>query len=66
VFDLKGNHSKEWSQERWSVPTNGKTVPCDDIDVFKQGFPTVDEADEKMNNEDLTEEEYLQRKVLFQ
>ena len=59
MFDLKGNHSKEWSQERWSVPTNGKTVPCEDIDVFKQGFPTVDEADEKMNNEDLTEEEYF-------
>ena len=55
----KGNHLEEWTQERWSVPANGKTVPCDDIDVFAQGFPTIEEAAMRESDPDLTDEEYF-------
>lgn len=38
---------------------NGKTLPCEEIDIYKQGFPTLDEEEKKMADEDLTEEEYF-------
>ena len=55
----EGDRSENWSEERWSVPSSSKTVPCDDIDVYEQEFPSVDEAAMREGDPDLTEEEYF-------
>lgn len=34
-------------------------LSCETIDVFKQGFPTTDEKEERLNSPSLTEEEYF-------
>ncbi|XP_028405709.1 uncharacterized protein LOC114528275 [Dendronephthya gigantea] len=57
--DEGNNQSTRWSKERWSMPDNVQTVPCEEIDIFKQGFPTIDENVKKMEDEDLTEDEYF-------
>ena len=53
---------EEWTEERWIVPTDRQTVPCDDIDVFAQEIPTTEEeALEALIESDhaITEEEYF-------
>ena len=58
---MKGNLSEEWSEERWSVPTNAKMLPCEDINVFEQGFPTMDEEDEDTEDAEYDDEKYFKR-----
>jgi WD40 repeat protein len=55
ALNFEGDDSGEWPEEHWSVPKNARMLPCEDVNVFEQGFPTVDEdddADDAENDDD--------------